>query len=180
MYTPPGDETPIPKMSSINFFEKQRLIVLRNKGLIDPEKIDEYIARDGYKALAKALTEMEPEGIIEEIRTSGLRGRGGAGFPTGLKWGFCRKAKGEPKYIICNADEGDPGAYMDRSVIESEFGVTAEHGVRILYGGSVKPENAQDILSQPNVDGALVGGASLKVDSFSAIIAAAQKQETSS
>jgi len=102
------------------FFAHQTLIVLRNRGLIDPENIDDYIARDGYKALTKALTEMTPEDIIDEIKDSGLRGRGGAGFPTGLKWEFCKNAPGEVKYIICNADEGDPGAYMDRSVIESD------------------------------------------------------------
>lgn len=120
MYTPPDEESPVPKIQDIGFFQKQRLIALRNKGLIDPEEIDDYIARDGYRALAKALTEMTPEDIIEEMKTSGLRGRGGAGFPTGLKWEFCKRAKGMPKYVVCNADEGDPGAYMDRSIIESD------------------------------------------------------------
>ena len=104
----------------IGFFANQRLIALRNRGDIDPQHIDEYIARDGYRALAKALTTMTPEQIIKEIKDSGLRGRGGAGFPTGLKWEFCRKAPGEIKYVICNADEGDPGAYMDRSIVESD------------------------------------------------------------
>jgi NADH:ubiquinone oxidoreductase subunit F (NADH-binding)/Pyruvate/2-oxoacid:ferredoxin oxidoreductase delta subunit len=88
--------------------------------MIDPEQIDEYIARDGYTALAKALTEMKPEQIIEEIKISGLRGRGGAGFPTGRKWELARAAKGDTKHIVCNADEGDPGAFMDRSIIESD------------------------------------------------------------
>ena len=120
MYIPPGEEVPIPRMYDIPFFKRQRLIALRNRGLIDPEKIDEYIARDGYKALAKALTQMTPEEIVKEIKKSGLRGRGGAGFPTGLKWEFCRRAKGNPKYVICNADEGDPGAFMDRSIIEAD------------------------------------------------------------
>jgi len=120
MYIPPGEEVPIPKMVDIPFFKRQRLVALRNRGLIDPEKIDEYIARDGYKALAKALTQMRPEEVIKEIKKSGLRGRGGAGFPTGLKWEFCKKAKGDPKYVICNADEGDPGAFMDRSIIEAD------------------------------------------------------------
>jgi len=96
------------------------LPVLRNRGLIDPEKIDEYIARDGYRALAKALTSMAPEEVIKAMKDSGLRGRGGAGFPTGSKWEFCRKAEGEPKYIVCNGDEGDPGAFMDRSIVESD------------------------------------------------------------
>jgi NADH-quinone oxidoreductase subunit F len=120
MFTPPGDELPVPKMSDIGFFSKQRLIALRNRGMIDPEKIDEYIARDGYGALVKALTEMTPEEIVEEVKTSGLRGRGGAGFPTGLKWEICSNAVGKSKHIICNADEGDPGAFMDRSIIESD------------------------------------------------------------
>ena len=119
-YTPPAEELPVPKMSDIGFFSKQRLIALRNRGLIDPEQIDEYIARDGYTALAKTLTEMTPEQVIEEIKASGLRGRGGAGFPTGRKWELCRAAKGNSKHIVCNADEGDPGAFMDRSIIESD------------------------------------------------------------
>jgi NADH:ubiquinone oxidoreductase subunit F (NADH-binding)/(2Fe-2S) ferredoxin/Pyruvate/2-oxoacid:ferredoxin oxidoreductase delta subunit len=120
MYTPPAEESPVPTMSNIGFFSKQRLIALRNRGMIDPEQIDEYIARDGYTALAKALTRMKPEQIIEEIKVSGLRGRGGAGFPTGKKWELARAAKGDTKHIVCNADEGDPGAFMDRSIIESD------------------------------------------------------------
>ncbi len=120
MFTPPAEEVVIPKMIDIGFFARQTLIALRNRGLIDPEKIDEYIARNGYKALAKALTEMTAEEIITELKDSGLRGRGGAGFPTGLKWELCRKQEGEVKYIICNADEGDPGAYMDRSIVEAD------------------------------------------------------------
>lgn len=120
MYTPPAEEEGIPKLMDIDFFSRQTLIVLKNRGLIDPEEIDEYIARDGYKALAKVLTSMTPKEIIQEIKDSGLRGRGGAGFPTGKKWEFARDAKGEKKYLICNADEGDPGAYMDRSIIESD------------------------------------------------------------
>jgi len=120
MFTPHGGETPAPLLGDIPFFSKQRLIALRNRGMIDPELIDEYIARDGYAALAKALTEMTPEEIIQEVKTSGLRGRGGAGFPTGRKWELARSAKGERKHIVCNADEGDPGAFMDRSIIESD------------------------------------------------------------
>ncbi len=103
-----------------DFFKKQVKIVLRNCGVIDPVRIEEYIARDGYQALAKVLTGMTPEEVIAVIKRSGLRGRGGAGFPTGLKWEFCRKAKGEPKYVLCNADEGDPGAFMDRSILEGD------------------------------------------------------------
>jgi NADH:ubiquinone oxidoreductase subunit F (NADH-binding)/(2Fe-2S) ferredoxin/Pyruvate/2-oxoacid:ferredoxin oxidoreductase delta subunit len=120
MYVPPEAPAPIPKMGDISFFNRQRLIVLRNRGLIDPEKIDEYIARDGYTALEKALTAMTAEQIIEEIKRAGLRGRGGAGFTTGVKWEKVRNAQGEPKYLICNGDEGDPGAFMDRSIFESD------------------------------------------------------------
>jgi NADH-quinone oxidoreductase subunit F len=120
MFTPPAERIVIPRMMDIGFFSRQTLISLRNRGLIDPEKIDEYIARDGYKALAKALTEMTPEGIITEVKKSGLRGRGGAGFPTGVKWELCRNQPEDPKYIVCNADEGDPGAYMDRSIVEAD------------------------------------------------------------
>lgn len=120
MFTPPAEKIVIPKMMDIGFFSRQTLISLRNRGLIDPEKIDEYIARDGYKALAKALTEMTPDGIIAEVKKSGLRGRGGAGFPTGLKWEMCRNQPGDTKYTICNGDEGDPGAYMDRSIVEAD------------------------------------------------------------
>ncbi len=120
MYTPPEEKAPVPKMGDIGFFREQRLIALRNRGLIDPERIEEYIARGGYTGLAKALTSMRPDEIIKEIKDSGLRGRGGAGFPTGRKWEFTAKAEGEEKYIICNADEGDPGAFMDRSIVESD------------------------------------------------------------
>jgi NADH:ubiquinone oxidoreductase subunit F (NADH-binding)/(2Fe-2S) ferredoxin/Pyruvate/2-oxoacid:ferredoxin oxidoreductase delta subunit len=120
MYIPPAEKEPIPKMKDIEFFKHQRLIVLRNRGRIDPEKVEEYIAFDGYEALAKALTEMAPEDIIKEVTDSGLRGRGGAGFPTGRKWAAGRAAKGSPKYLICNGDEGDPGAFMDRSVLEAD------------------------------------------------------------
>jgi len=120
LYTPPEKTTPIPKMSDIPFFADQTLIVLRNRGLIDPEKIDEAIARGAYEGLAKVLTSMTPEEVIREIKASGLRGRGGGGFPTGIKWETCRLVPGEPKYVICNADEGDPGAFMDRSTIESD------------------------------------------------------------
>ena len=116
----PEDLDEIPLYEEIPFFRKQQKIALRNCGLIDPENIDEYIAKGGYRSLYKILTGMSPEEVIDEISRSGLRGRGGAGFPTGTKWGFCRAAQGEPKYVICNADEGDPGAYMDRSVLEGD------------------------------------------------------------
>ncbi len=107
-------------LENIDFYKKQRRIALRNCGVIDPENIDEYIAFDGYKALAKALTEMKPEDVIKTVLDSGLRGRGGAGFPTGLKWKFAAASKADQKYMICNADEGDPGAFMDRSVLEGD------------------------------------------------------------
>ncbi|MBU8913780.1 MAG: NADH-quinone oxidoreductase subunit NuoF [Spirochaetales bacterium] len=120
MYRPAEDADPIPNIGDIGFFEKQQLVALANRGIIDPENIDEYIARGGYTALAKAVTEMTGEEIIAEVKSSGLRGRGGAGFPTGQKWEFARNAEGDVKYVICNADEGDPGAFMDRSVVESD------------------------------------------------------------
>ena len=107
-------------IDGIDFYQKQFRIVLRNCGVIDPDKIDEYIARDGYKALEKVLFEMTPDQVIDELTTSGLRGRGGAGFPTGRKWLFSKNAVSEQKYVVCNADEGDPGAYMDRSTLEGD------------------------------------------------------------
>jgi len=119
-FVEPATKEIIPAMEQIPFFANQMFWVMRNKGVIDPELIDEYIARDGYFGAAKALLEMTPEQIIEEVKTSGLRGRGGAGFPTGLKWEFARKSPGEIKYVLCNADEGDPGAFMDRSVLEAD------------------------------------------------------------
>lgn len=120
MYIPPDGTAPVPKMADIAFFKHQRLVVLRNRGRIDPEKIDEAIAYDGYEALGRALTAMTPEDILAEITVAGLRGRGGAGFPTGKKWAAARLAAGTPKYIVCNGDEGDPGAFMDRSVLEAD------------------------------------------------------------
>ena len=117
MYTPAKDAQPIPKMSDIPFFGKQRLIALANRGLIDPENIDEYIALGGYQALSKALLQMSPEGIVAEVKASGLRGRGGAGFPTGMKWEYARAAPGERKYVVCNADEGEPGTFKDRVLL---------------------------------------------------------------
>jgi NADP-reducing hydrogenase subunit HndC len=107
-------------IEGIDFYQKQFRIVLRNCGVIDPEKIDEYIARDGYKALEKVLFSMKPQEVIDEISKSGLRGRGGAGFPTGKKWSFAAAQPAGQKYMICNADEGDPGAYMDRSTLEGD------------------------------------------------------------
>ncbi len=107
-------------IEKIKFYEKQQRIALRNCGKINPEDIEEYIAVDGYQAIGKVLTEMTPEQVIDEVKKSGLRGRGGAGFPTGLKWQFEKASPGTEKYVICNADEGDPGAFMDRSVLEGD------------------------------------------------------------
>ncbi|MCP5105867.1 MAG: NADH-quinone oxidoreductase subunit NuoF [bacterium] len=120
MYVPSRKEPPVPKMMDIGFFKHQRLMVLKNRGRLDPENIDEYIGFGGYQGLEKVLTAMSPEQVIEEVKNSGLRGRGGAGFPTGVKWDLCRKAPGQIKYLICNGDEGDPGAFMDRSVLEAD------------------------------------------------------------
>ena len=106
--------------ANIPFYQKQYRVVLRNCGVIDPEKIEDYIARDGYKALEKVLFEMTPEQVVEEMLKSGLRGRGGAGFPTGMKWKFAQQQPKGQKYMVCNADEGDPGAYMDRSTLEGD------------------------------------------------------------
>ncbi|MCH5158537.1 MAG: NADH-quinone oxidoreductase subunit NuoF [Clostridiales bacterium] len=132
------------KFKSINdtaFYKSQRRIVLRNCGLIDPENIDEYLAYGGYKAYEKAVTTMSQQQVIDEVKASGLRGRGGAGFPTGMKWQFTHDAPGTDKYVVCNADEGDPGAFMDRSLLEGDphavieammiagYAVGAEHGV---------------------------------------------------
>ncbi|MGE5549208.1 MAG: NADH-quinone oxidoreductase subunit NuoF [Bacteroidota bacterium] len=119
VYHTPSNEAK-PTFKEIEFFSKQTRIALRNAGIIDPERVEEYIARDGYRALGKVLTEMQPEDVIKAVKDSGLRGRGGAGFPTGLKWELTANAKGSPKYVVCNADEGDPGAFMDRSILEGD------------------------------------------------------------
>ncbi|MFT3739841.1 MAG: NADH-quinone oxidoreductase subunit NuoF [Breznakibacter sp.] len=120
LYVDPATRQPISDSRHMGFYKKQIRIALRNCGFIDPENIDEYIARDGYAALGRALTEMTPEQVIKEIMDSGLRGRGGGGFPTGLKWDMTRKVNADQKYVICNADEGDPGAFMDRSILEGD------------------------------------------------------------
>ena len=110
----------VPHYNELPFYSKQVRLTLRNCGYIDPDSLEEYIARDGYQALAKVLTEKTPEQVVEDIKTSGLRGRGGGGFSTGMKWMFCAKSPGPKKYVICNADEGDPGAFMDRSLLEGD------------------------------------------------------------
>ncbi|MFQ6609086.1 MAG: NADH-ubiquinone oxidoreductase-F iron-sulfur binding region domain-containing protein [Fidelibacterota bacterium] len=109
-----------PHLREVDFFKHQRLAVLYRRGLIDPENIDDYIALEGYVGLSKAMLEMTPQDIIDEVKASQIRGRGGAGFPAGIKWQFCHDAPGEEKFLICNADEGDPGAFMDRSVLEAD------------------------------------------------------------
>ena len=114
------DNTMVNRLDELNFYKKQKRIALKNCGIIDPEEIDEYIAFDGYKALEQVLTSMSQDDVINEITESGLRGRGGAGFPTGKKWLFTKQAEGDQKYVVCNADEGDPGAFMDRSILEGD------------------------------------------------------------
>lgn len=120
LYKDPSTGKAIPKMEDMDFFKYQQKIVLRNCGLIDPNNIEEYVARDGYRALSTVLTSMTREEVIDAVIRSGLRGRGGAGFPTGLKWKFASQSRETPKYVVCNADEGDPGAFMDRSVLEGD------------------------------------------------------------
>jgi len=120
LYKEPFTSKTVPSLKSIDFFKYQEKIVLRNCGIINPLNIEEYIARDGYMALGKVLTSMTRDEVIDEVLKSGLRGRGGGGFPTGMKWKFARQAEGDVKYVVCNADEGDPGAFMDRSVLEGD------------------------------------------------------------
>jgi NADP-reducing hydrogenase subunit HndC len=120
LYVNPQTEERISDSKNMGFYRKQLRIALRNCGFIDPENIEEYISRDGYAALAKCLTERTPAQVIEEMKKSGLRGRGGGGFPTGLKWEITSKSPADQKYVVCNADEGDPGAFMDRSILEGD------------------------------------------------------------
>ncbi|MFA5449265.1 MAG: NADH-quinone oxidoreductase subunit NuoF [Clostridia bacterium] len=121
LYKDPTHQDDIPKsLNETQFYKKQKRVALRNCGLIDPENIDEYIAFDGYQALGKVLEEYSPQDVIDVLKASGLRGRGGGGFPTGLKWQFAKDAVGDIKYVCCNADEGDPGAFMDRSILEGD------------------------------------------------------------
>ncbi|MFC1978382.1 FAD-dependent oxidoreductase [Chloroflexota bacterium] len=153
LYRNPASGDTVPKYAEMKFYAKQLRIILRNCGHINPEDIEQYIARGGYSGLKKAVSEVAPQNVIEELKKSGLRGRGGAGFPTWLKWQGCRDATGEPKYMICNADEGDPGAFMDRSILEADpnaliegltiaaYAIGASHGyvyVRAEYPLAVK------------------------------------------
>ena len=118
LYTDPATKKKVVHEHEVPFYGRQMRLVFGNNGLIEPTSIDDYLAIGGYRALAKVLGEMSPQAVIDEMIASKLRGRGGGGFPTGWKWDATRKAEGEPKYVICNADEGDPGAYMDRSLLE--------------------------------------------------------------
>ena len=167
-FAPSPTAPQVPRISDFPFFSKQSLVVLRNKAIIDPEKIEDYIARDGYAGLEKVLTAMTPETVIEEITRSGLRGRGGAGFPTGVKWRVCRGEKKAPKYIIGNCDEGDPGAFMDRSLLESDphsviegmtiagYAIGASHGyvyMRTEYPLAI--QRLQQAIAQAREDGLL-------------------------
>ena len=120
LYEEPTIKEKVNTQHEMEFYKKQERIALRNCGLINPELIEEYIANRGYEALGRCISEMTPEEVIEEVKLSGLRGRGGGGFPTGLKWEFTRRPKSEVKYVVCNADEGDPGAFMDRSILEGD------------------------------------------------------------
>ncbi len=126
LFVDPKTNQSIHHLEEMDFYKKQHRVALRNCGLIDPENLDEYLAAGGYLALAKALFELSPTEVIEMVQASGLRGRGGGGFPTGLKWELCRREPETPKYIICNADEGDPGAFMDRSILEGDPGSVLE------------------------------------------------------
>jgi NADP-reducing hydrogenase subunit HndC len=141
LFKDPKTHESVSDSKHMEFYKKQMRIALRNCGVINPENIDEYIARDGYQALGKCLSEMTPDAVIDQVKKSGLRGRGGGGFPTGLKWEITRKSQNFPKYIVCNADEGDPGAFMDRSILEGDphsvieamaiagYGIGSEFGV---------------------------------------------------
>ena len=132
-YKDPVTGEAVPYHKDIKFYSMQQRIILRNCGRLNPERIEDYMAVGGYEALKKALTEMTPEQVIDEVKRSGLRGRGGAGFPTGMKWEFCRNAPGDQKYMVCNADEGDPGAFMDRSTMEGDPNTVIEGLIIAAY-----------------------------------------------
>ena len=120
LYSETVTPTEVKGLHDTAFYRKQKRVALANCGVINPEDINEYIAYDGYQALAKCLTELTPEQVVQIVKDSGLRGRGGGGFPTGLKWSFTAANQADQKYVVCNADEGDPGAFMDRSVLEGD------------------------------------------------------------
>jgi len=120
LFKDPNTGEPAKTYETVPFYARQKRLVLNNCGHIDPEELSDYIASDGYSGFVKALFEKTPDQVVEEVKTAGLRGRGGAGFPTGMKWTFVKQAQGDKKYVVCNADEGDPGAFMDRSVLEGD------------------------------------------------------------
>ena len=168
LYVDPTTGEKIVYEKDVPFFVKQKRLLLGNNRFVDPTKIEDYIAVGGYKALGKALFEMGPEEVIEEIKRAGLRGRGGAGFPTGVKWESCRRAKGDIKYVVCNADEGDPGAYMDRSLLEGNphsiiegmiigaYAIGAQSGyVYVRYEYPLAIENCRIALNQAREYGLL-------------------------
>ena len=146
LYQETVEDDTIKSLNKTAFYEKQKRVALRNCGVIDPEKIDDYIAQDGYAALGKVLTEMTPDEVIQTILDSGLRGRGGAGFPTGLKWKFAAANDADQKYVCCNADEGDPGAFMDdrsngdRRLRDRRFPRSCLCPCRVSYRGQASPD----------------------------------------
>jgi NADH-quinone oxidoreductase subunit F len=180
LYRDPISGELIPHYNDITFYSKQQRVILKNCGHINPERIDDYIAVGGYSAIKKALSDMTPEQVIEEIKKSGLRGRGGAGFPTGVKWEFCRNAPGDDKYLICNADEGDPGAFMDRSILEADphsllegmliagYAIGANHGYiycRAEYPLAIKRlRMAIEDMKQRNLVGENILGSGFNID----------------
>ena len=154
LYQETVSEDGILPLQETEFYKKQKRIALRNCGVINPENIEEYIGTSGYEALGKVLTTMTPDDVIQVILDSGLRGRGGAGFPTGLKWKFAKGNQADQKYVCCNADEGDPGAFMDRSVLEGDPHVVLEAMTIARYGNRGVTSTSmcvQNIRSQLNV-----------------------------
>ena len=171
LYEDPVTGSRITHDHDLSFYSRQQRQVFRLNGILDPLDLEDYVSRDGYVAAAKALSQMTPEQVIDEVREAGLRGRGGAGFLTGVKWGFCREAEGSPKYLICNADEGDPGAFMDRSLLEgtphaiiegmliAAYAIGASHGivyVRAEYPMAVR--HSQIAVEQARAAGLLGNG----------------------
>ena len=134
LYVDPASGERVTCAHDIPFYAQQTRIALRDVGVIDPERIEEYLARGGYEAARKALTTMTPDDVVEEVFDSGLRGRGGAGFPTGTKWRFARSSPGDVKYVICNGDEGDPGAFMDASIMDGDPHAVLEGMLIASYG----------------------------------------------
>ncbi len=182
LYHEPTSAEQVQGYGEISFYQKQHRLVLANCGIINPEAIEEYIAVGGYEALALAVTQLSPQQVVDAVKGSGLRGRGGGGFPTGLKWQFAKEAAGSKKYVICNADEGDPGAFMDRSVLEGDphrvlegmavcgYAIGADEGyiyIRAEYPLAIK--RLRVAISQAEEMG-LLGGDILAVASISKFI----------